>query len=756
MTSNYPISFDTDTNLFLVQNGLRLTLSEDYNPGDTSILVEGDVFTIASVPPTGIITLTDQCSDKKLRAISFYYSGFDSTSNIFSGLEILSGFEDNIKYKRITDVTISVMAEHHNCIKDALINIQEFCGVEGVTDTMPFGDTLEGRVNFLRNLVLQPKAWFTSDKRFGNIPLEVEFEDLSFRLGTDGNSGVISLVWDFGDHTYSSISYSEISATDEVPGGAIDVVIRDTDGGKIKKTYYQPGIYDVKLTVSNNFGSDICEFPAYINARQKAPQEAVINFIQYTYQSVTPGAPPNGPYQIVPRIKSPINTIINIEIPDGTFIYDGSTYSKSGELLNDLGSPIDPIVTYTWSLGDDLTHVSDSTAKAAYSVGGIYDLKLRVDTDSGAYRITTYENAIDIIENQNLWFWTITNNQARSYEYGLLSETFKLASSNTLVVQRNSSFLQGEPEYLKQKHEFERNTGFAPRSTVSSGKGGSSLIYYASGRTAVEPPSAEKIYVTEYNAFTDIYIARNSITRPWNWVNFNSSNYSYFVFGAINGEREPDQSLTNVKKQKYDIGSYTCDEVDLTAENYLNGADELNSNVAVYDSEGNSSYGHFSVYRSTWKNNVGYLLRNDSVGSFFRLRSFYRTEGTLSDPFLNIRKLQDMQGIVRTEGQLVSLSTGVFFLNNTGSVARYEPITMVWAAGGPGVNSLAYRSLQDSTVAGFDEESNPLLASSDGDRRAYLSFDYSSNVFIKFNEIDLTFSSIGSRPTGEQWLMTIY
>ena len=72
------------------------------------------------------------------------------------------------------------------------------------------------------------------------------------------------------------------------------------------------------------------------------------------------------------------------------------------------------------------------------------------------------------------------------------------------------------------------------------------------------------------------------------------------------------------------------------------------------------------------------------------------------------------------------------------------------------MNSVAYRSLQDTSIDGFDSAKNTLLLTSDGDRRAYISFDYSENAFLKFNQIDLTFSSLGSRPQGEQFIMEIY
>ena len=756
--SNFPTAFDDNTNLYVVHDALRLRLLEDYNPGDTSIVCEDNRSVADIMPPNGIITLTEQCSELEHRAISFHYNSFNPVTMTFSSLDLLDEFDDVQKPKRITNVTINVVADHHNNIKNSLINIETFIGVKGTEDKEPLGETLEGRINFLRRLVLQPKAWFTVNKRIGNVPLEVEFTDMSFRLGTDdGNADTVNLTWDFGDQSISTIStYDLISATDEVPDGSINVIVRDTDGGKIKKTYYSPGIYDVTLTVENNFGSDTVTFSNLINARVKAPNPAIIRLIENSgTQDASPGVPPDGPFEITPSIRSPINTLIQLDIENGE---NPATpgYSYAGELLDESGQPIDPIDAYTWYLGDDLNHPSNSSTKASYGVGGIYDLKLRTDTRYGAYRITTYEDAIDVIENSNMWLWTYQGaNSVRAYEYGLISETFKLTTAPTMPITRNDSFLDNVPNSSEQKAEFKKNVGFVSRGTGHSGSKGSAMVYWATGRNEIDPPTSEEINVAEFVGFTGMYIARDSIQRQWNWLNLNSNGKSYFVFGAVSSHA-PNSSYVNQSKQSLELGAFTLASVNLVADNYLNGAIELTQNVATYDGDGDSVYGHYSVYRGAWKDNTGYFVRNDGVGPFFRIKSFYRTEGIVGDYFMNIRKMQDIQGPTKLEGNLVDMSSGIFFLNNSGSVSRFLTTETVWQTGGPGVNSLLYRNLQDTSVTGFDDSANTAHCVSDSDHRAYLSFDYSDSAFLKFNELDLTFSSLGNRPSGQQFLMGVY
>lgn len=755
--SNYPDAFDDDDNLFEAHDGLRLSLREDYEPGDTTIYVEGPLNLMTRFPDTGIITLTEQCSDIDKRAISFYYDTVDVEAATISGLELLPGFSDVIKPKRITNVTQNVMARHHNHLKDALIAIQNFIGVKGTVDLQPFGPTLEGRINFLRKLVLVPKAWFTVNKRQGIVPLEVEFTERAFRLGTDGTAGPVTITWDFGDQTTSVISFiSTISATDEVDVDDINVYVRDDDGGTITKTYTRPGTYTVKMKVVNDFGEDELILDDLIRARVKAPNEAVMKFVHNTSTQIsTPGVPPDGPYDTPPQIRSPINTLIRIEVPEGE---NPATpgYSYGGEVLDEDGEPLDPIDLWTWGISDDMTHEDYRTASASFSIGGIYDLKLRVDTVLGAYRITSYDNVIDVVENQNLWLWVYQNtNNVKAYEYGLLSETFKLTSTSTLTANRNESFLEDAPNEEQQQREFRKNASFAPRTLTQSGQRGTCMLYWASGRNASDSRATEQINVVEYEGFSDTYVSHTALSRPWNWFHWGSTSRSYFFGGSPTTEPLPNTSPTNTTLLSQDHFDLTSTTDTFLESQYLNGAEELESNVALF-SEGDPIYGHFSVYRTAWKDSTGYLARNDAVGPFFRIASFYRTSGTTSEPVQYIEKMMDIQGQTKYEGELTDLSQGIYFFNNSGSVSVFDPSDAIWRTGGPGVNSVVYRTLQDTTVEGFDDQTNTLLVASDHDKRAYITFDYSNDTFLKFNELDTTFSTLGSRPSGEQWMLGMY
>lgn len=775
--SNYPESFDSDTNLYLVHDALRLTLAVDYNPGDTSITVVGDDEVMDKFPTTGIITLTEQCSDIDKRAISFYYNAkvSDDTIKQFTGLEKLPAFEDVIKPKDLTHVTLNVMAAHHNNLKDALIAIEKFMGVKGTIDLEPLGDTLTGRLNFLLRLVFSPKAWFQiTTPSVGLIDEEegllIEFRERSFRLGP----GDLEFVWNFGETCASTISTVQIiSITDP----SISVISVDTANivsiydytndwpstdyihKRIVKKYTCPGIWNVSLKAKNQYNENTVEFVDAVNPRIQAPGEAVISITPAGEQYfITSPDPPEGPYTTTPVLRAATNNFISIEVIDEVIAGSDPLRSEAGEWLDPVTeSPIDPIDEYIWSLGDDLDHARTSATKGLYSIGGIYDLKLRVNTEHGGYRITTYENALDIVESRNLWLYTFNSPTVTANEFGLISETFKTCSG-TLAIERNDDFLTGSNNEDQAKREFNRNVAFSAKTLRESGERGIAMMYYAQG--GFDPDVDQSIRVIGYEGFRETYyLSHSSPTRYWNWLCLSSPTTSYFLFGSFpQSSILPETNPSNQAKGVYDKLDLTYDDSYTlqVGTDYANGADELRNHVtSAYNPYGPEN-GYFAVYRSCWKDSSGYFVRNDGVDPYFKIKSFYKTEGTVGEEFQFIKKLPDMAGPAKLEGQLVALTNGVFFFNNSGNISAYNTSTGSWETGAPTLSALAFRQVQDTSVLGFDRQENTLLASSDGDRIAYLSFDYSPNAFIKFNGQDITFTNIGARPTGEQFVMGIY
>jgi PKD repeat protein len=751
--SDFPNAFDDDKNLFLVHDALRVRLLEDYMPGDASVIVEGEESVMSRFPPNGIITLTEQCEDIDKRALSFYYNSKTSTS--FDELEILEDFKDLdvAKPKKVTNVTMNVVDRHHNHLKDALISTQYFLGTRYDSEDE---ETMTGRIKYVERLALSPKVWFSSDSTVGIAPLRVVFSNESFRLG----DGKITMTWNFGEGPPLVREYdgsADFMSRNEVVGGI------SISGGSLTKTYSSPGIYTVRLTVENEHGQDSVEFINMINARIECPDPAVIQINHKASQNYYQG---NSSQGIFPRIRSVTNSFVELEVPSGP---DPSNpgYRYSGEKIDGNGSPIDPIEEYTWSLSDDLPHSDYRATRASYSLGGYYDIDLRVDTLYGAYRITKYPNSIDIVESSNLWMFNHTSLNTngsgviKAYEFGLNSETFKTLGSQTLQVDRDNSFLDhyGSQSYYfdalsRSKREFGRNVEFVPAGTGSSGGGGNSLLMWAGGGAVVD---GKKIQIRKYNAFDDHYESVTEISnRPWNWAALNSADKTYFLFGE---DQSPSSGMNIAfpKRLDYDLATQTAmSPTDLQFSSFENGADELLRHPSFFNESGTATNGNFAVYRTAWKDAAGYILRNSSVNEFFRLSDFYRTNGTLSNPFGTITKLPSIVGSVKLEGQLVNLSNGIFLFNNSGEICAWNDTSLTWEVGRSNSSSVSFRSLQDLSVSGFDDRSNTLLAASDGDRIVYLSYDYSTKAFIKFDGTDLTFSVVKTRPSGSQFKMGIY
>jgi hypothetical protein len=776
--SNYPYDFDNNQNLYVVHDYLRLKLAEDYSPGDTSITVYENTSVMAKFPGSaeggGIITLTDQCSNPEERAISFTYTS--KTATTFNGIKIVPGFKDVAKYKDLTNVTQNVVAQHHNTLKDSIIAIEKFAGLQGTKAEMPLTGTIEERINYLRSIVLVPKAWFSVDKRLGVlIPtsacegsgkgLTVNFTDLSFRLGTDGSSEKLKHTWyfnlkpiinDYGVPINKAAGDEEITLNNidfyynEKETLSYETIINDltvTDNQVKQYTYCYPGIYTVALKVENDFGEDTVIFNELINVKEVCPDEAEMQFttrlMQFIFNS---------------NLRTPVNVPVEI------------TVRNSGAKIND------EITNYTWSIADDLNHFNSNITRAVFSVGGFYDVILRVDTKLKNYRITTLENQIDVVEKLNMWLWTVSNDSTSitSHEFGLISETFKTLTTKSISkiddsFIRSSTCIDGPDYYRTEKcrktREFQRNNGFSKANSILSGDGSKGIIYWASGRKSSEPTSKEKINLENYSGFTDCYSSASQIDRQWNWVGLSSKTSLYFFLGLT----DPRSNQTNVSVQKISLNNASLSEssaavsvyADLT---YSNGAEELKNN-SIFDLWDNgvattttnpAIKEYYSCYRSVWKDGAGYILRNQDQGTFFRFRGFYKTSGTSSNEVTGIKKINDLSGPTKAEGELLNMANGIFLFNNSGSVGVFNSSTNVWVTGGPGTNSNQFRSMQDVNVSNFDDQRQTLLASSDEDHNAYISYDYSENSFIKFNDIDLTFKYIGNRPSGKQWLSTIY
>jgi PKD repeat protein len=726
----YPVELDTENNLYLVADALSISLAKDYTPGDSIIYVAADLVMMSRFPDSGIITLTEQCSEPEKRALSFYYTTKDNFTFTFTGLTRLAETPDSFKKSVVTKVTMNVTAQHHNNVKDAVLSIENFVGRESDSTTIPFFGNIVQRTKFLFKTVFTPRAWFISNKTRGIAPLTVLFTSKTLYIGEGIDGNEILYTWNMGDGTIYPNQLENF----------------------ITHTYTIPGIYSVQLTVANDYGSDMVQFVNMIDCLWIAPFEAIIEIVENSGQKYFP-APDN-------YLKTPTNTYVYISTsnaeappdPQGRRTYAGAHLTSSG-------TQIDPITTFTWDLSDTLSHGNSPETKALYNFGGIYSVVLRCDTRSNSYRITTDAETINVIEKQNAWLFNfvISPNVAAS-ELGFLNETFKTQQRTQYAVTRNSNFVLGYLDEERILKEFYRNTNFCAQATVPSGYQGSAVISWASGRNSASASSTETIKFTNFNGFDESYPANFTPTfyRPWNWINYNSTGISFYMLG--NAVNQPVfTSPTNTLLQSVNLITPAISTVkNFSPGDFIGAASYLSYNSAEYDGAGVNIYGNYSSYRTAQRGRTLYILKNITVGSDFKIMTFFSTFEGADGIISGFKKLPDMVGPLKTQGQLVNLATGLFFFNNTGSVMFFDTVTNVWKTGGPGYNSVAFANLQDTSVTTYGNENNSLVATTDFSNNAFLSFDYSPNAFIKFNDVDLAFSKLNSRVAGEQWVFGSY
>lgn len=121
---NFPTSLDDDASLFLAVNNLRTTLTSSISDSDLTI----PVITTSGFPNTGFITILSDPDDiTKAEAIS--YEGYTATT--FSGTQRGAGGTPALPHDGGDNVDLTIVAAHHNELKDAVIALENFVGIEG-------------------------------------------------------------------------------------------------------------------------------------------------------------------------------------------------------------------------------------------------------------------------------------------------------------------------------------------------------------------------------------------------------------------------------------------------------------------------------------------------------------------------------------------------------------------------------------------------------------------------------------------------
>jgi len=209
--SLFPDAIDDKESLYAAKNNAETQLTQALPFNTKFICVEST----ATFPASGLIRIGPRQGEGNAELI--YYGS--KTSTTFN--DLTRGFAGSRRTRWLIGawVTNAIMAEHHNAVKDAILNIQTTVG----TKDFPDPDSLNGLLKQLETKHLAPKPSFRGFPRNGEPPLDVRFQNFS-------NGDPIRFVWDFGDGT-----------------------------GSVEKNpnhiYQTEGIYTIKLTMITSTGS---------------------------------------------------------------------------------------------------------------------------------------------------------------------------------------------------------------------------------------------------------------------------------------------------------------------------------------------------------------------------------------------------------------------------------------------------------------------------------------------------------------------
>lgn len=243
--SVYPQAIDDKDTLYDCRNNASTILSQSLSYNSKKIIVEST----AGFPPSGMIRIGAAPGDSGAAELIFYAS--KSNNTFFELSRGHAGSRQNF-WNKGANVSNAVMAEHHNAVKDAILNIETTLG----TSISPAEDSFNGRLKKLENKFLSPKPIFRAFPLKGKTNLSVSFQNFS-----EGDT--IRFLWDFGDGT-TSIEKNPIHV------------------------YANEGFYTVKLNVITSSGA---QGVSVKNNYIKISEEEITPFFYYELLSGTNAAP---------------------------------------------------------------------------------------------------------------------------------------------------------------------------------------------------------------------------------------------------------------------------------------------------------------------------------------------------------------------------------------------------------------------------------------------------------------------------------
>ncbi len=213
MLSVFPEALDDFESLYKATNNAIVPLKQSLTFNGNRIIVEDT----SGFPPNGIVRVGPEFGVHGEYELIYYGN---KTSNTFENL--IRGYVESRQSHWSSNksfVSNAVVAEHHNAVKDAILNMQVNCGAKD----FPEANSLNGILKSQETRFLAPKPLFRAFPIKGTPSLKVRFQNFS-------TGHIIRYLWDFGD-------------------GGTSLERNPTH------TYTNEGVYTVKLNIVTSTGA---------------------------------------------------------------------------------------------------------------------------------------------------------------------------------------------------------------------------------------------------------------------------------------------------------------------------------------------------------------------------------------------------------------------------------------------------------------------------------------------------------------------
>lgn len=712
--SNFPNKFDNEKNLCTVKDNSFSYLSNqiDYNSYDwkngNGII---EVSNINIWPSAGFVTiyLTGNYLNAKERSTLFYYNNKNENSLI--NVQYVSGKNDFI-YPENSLCIQNVVAQNHNSLKNAILNIENYLGtMEGENE-----NTLSWFSKYYIKKVKSPLSCFKVNPSSAYINDEIEIYDKTQRI--DNNDYSVKWKFDLGDKTLYYVSRNEqtgkylfkkiITLSN---GNKREIEIEsDTWDGIIIHKYEKYGKYNISLEVQNRYGKDKLE----INEAVKIYDNSLLD--------------------------------VDIEINSKNYTNNVHKVLASEDSVKFKGIPVFnknlmPVIIkdYVWNFGSEINKeqlLNSPILEVYFTYGGIYDVGLKVISETGSWAAKKINNIIDVIEKPSVWnaYNELTSNQFKFNEYSILSKSWKF---NKIEYDLGKNINEINKRDNNNHINYLYDCGFHNKLNTND-----VYILYSKNKTTIS--------FTLYNVFLDVYETLNDFEKSFNWYSLYmpvSYDDRIYVLGGVltkNDYKNIDQRI-----RYYEISTNTF--IDINVSSIYR---KPNENEEVSNEPSNVSYARTNIdfttnpqnkpakWNSTNYRGNGYIFRNSNSGYIDIFAKF--------DPVNNTFNLEsDSVPFSKTNISISALFNGIYILSNAGDIYRYDAISQSWLSSSL-ATSERYSELFHTKPGDNDKnlriisgtETRTINTSND---TIYFSADYSVDNFGSFNTNNLTISKLPDR-----------